>query len=38
MADKSACVYGWRGFAKISSAGADSTILPRYMTAMRFER
>ena len=33
---RSACVYGWRGSRKTRSVGPVSTILPRYITAMRW--
>ena len=36
-AESSDSVYGWTGCSFRSSASAISTILPRYMTAMRFE-
>src|SRR5215469_13635599 len=36
-ADSRASVYGWTGCRYSSSAGETSTILPRYMTAIRFE-
>ena len=34
-AARSAWEYGWRVLLKSSRDGYDSTILPRYMTAMR---
>ena len=37
IAESSACVYGWRGEPYSSLAGATSTTLPRYMTAIRSE-
>ena len=35
IAESSATVYGCSGRAKRSADGASSTILPRYMTAIR---
>ena len=35
IADSSATVYGWRGFAYSVSTSASSTILPRYITPTR---
>src|SRR6202035_5961140 len=37
IAESSATVYGCSGVSKRSLLGATSTILPRYMTAMRSE-
>lgn len=37
-APSSAFVYGWRGLVKISATGPISTILPRYMMAMRSQK